>query len=98
MVIINVSTTFSNTHTITASAGAGGTISPSGAVSVNHGADQSFTINPNSGYSITGVWVDGSPVGAVTSYTFTNVQADHTISASFAPNPTVIISVNTNQE
>jgi len=74
------------TYTITASAGAGGTISPSGAVTVNSGASQTFTITPTAGYSVAGVLVDGSSVGAVTSYTFTNVTANHTISATFAIN------------
>ena len=73
-------------HTITASAGAGGSISPSGSVSVNHGADQSFTISPNDGYHIANVMVDGGSVGALTPYTFTNVTVNHTISVSFAIN------------
>ncbi len=75
-----------NTHTITASAGANGGISPSGAVIVNHGANQSFTITPNANYHVADVLVDSVSVGAVTSYTFTNVTANHTISASFAIN------------
>jgi len=73
-----------NTHAITASAGTGGRISPSGSVSVNHGASQSFTITPNTGYRITDVKVDNISVGAVTSYTFSNVTAAHTIQASFS--------------
>ena len=68
---------------VTASAGAGGTITPSGAVGVAQGASQAFTIAANSGYTISGVLVDGASVGAVTSYTFTNVTAAHTIAASF---------------
>lgn len=68
---------------ITASAGAGGTISPSGAVGVAQGASQTFTIAANSGYTIASVVVDGASVGAVTTYTFTNVTAAHTIAASF---------------
>ena len=72
--------------TITASAGANGSIAPSGAVVVAQGANQGFTITPNSGYHVGGVTVDGSSVGAVTSYTFTNVTANHTISATFAVN------------
>ena len=71
-------------HTITASAGANGSISPSGAVIVNHGSNQTFTITPNTGYHIADVLVDGSSVGAVTTYTFNNVIANHTISAAFA--------------
>ncbi len=73
-----------NTFTITASAGANGSISPSGSVSVNHGNNQSFTITPNTGYHVADVLVDGISVGAVTNYNFTNVTANHTISASFA--------------
>ena len=71
------------TYTITASAGTGGTISPSGSVGVNAGSNQTFTITPSSGYTVSGVTVDGSSVGAVTSYTFSNVTANHTINATF---------------
>jgi hypothetical protein len=76
-----------NIYTITASAGSNGTISPSGAVVVNHGASQTFTITPNTGYYVADVLVDGSSVGAVTTYTFTNVTANHTISATFSTEP-----------
>ena len=72
------------TYTITASAGTGGTISPSGSVVVNAGSSQTFTITPTSGYTLSGVTVDGTSVGAVTSYTFSGVSANHTIGASFA--------------
>ncbi|RJP32150.1 MAG: DUF11 domain-containing protein, partial [Actinobacteria bacterium] len=72
-----------DTFTITASAGADGSIAPSGAVTVGYGADQTFDITPDTGYEVTDVLVDGSSVGAVTSYTFTSVDADHTIEASF---------------
>jgi len=71
-------------RTITASAGSGGSISPSGSVSVTYGGSRSFSITPSAGYHVAEVLVDGSSVGAVTSYSFTNVVADHTISASFA--------------
>jgi len=73
-------------YTITASAGTGGTISPSGSVSVNYGANQTFSITPASGYTIGSVTVDGASVGAVSSYTFSNVTANHTIGASFTGN------------
>ena len=73
-----------NTYTITTSAGANGAISPSGAVSVNHGANQSFTITPDANYHIADVLVDGVSQGAVGSYTFMSVVANHTISATFA--------------
>ena len=72
------------TYTITASAGTGGSISPPGAVSVAYGGSQTCTITPNTGYTISDVKVDGISVGGVTTYTFSNVQADHTISATFA--------------
>src|SRR5436190_13781913 len=68
---------------ITASAGSGGSISPSGAVSVACGSNQSFTITPDACYDIADVLVDGSSVGAVASYTFNDVTANHTIAASF---------------
>jgi fibronectin type 3 domain-containing protein len=81
---ITVTATFNTaSYTITATAGAGGSISPSGSVSVNHGASQTFTIAANSGYNVANVLVDGSSVGAVTTYTFTNVNANHSISASW---------------
>ncbi len=73
-----------DTNTITATAGLGGSISPSGAVAVNYGADQAFIIVPATGYHIVNVLVDSAGVGAVTSYQFTGVVAPHTISAVFA--------------
>jgi hypothetical protein len=69
--------------TITAWRGAGGTISPSGAVSVQSGASCAFTVNPASGYRISSVYVDGASKGAVSSFTFYNVIANHTIIATF---------------
>jgi hypothetical protein len=72
-----------NTYTITSSAGANGSISPAGATSVNHGSNQSYTITPNSGYAVSAVTIDGVSQGALTSYTFSNVTAVHTISATF---------------
>jgi uncharacterized repeat protein (TIGR02543 family) len=74
------------TFTIRASAGSNGTISPSGAVAVNGGAGQAFTITPDLQYHVADVLVDGVSVGAVPSYTFTNVTASHTITAAFAGN------------
>jgi hypothetical protein len=69
---------------ITASAGPGGTIDPNGAVSVDAGGSQTFTISPDACYEIADVLVDGVSVGRVASYAFANVQANHTIAASFA--------------
>ena len=70
--------------TISASAGLNGSISPSGSVTVNNGASQSFSIIPNQNYHVADVMVDGSSVGSVTTYTFNNVDRNHTIIASFA--------------
>ncbi|MCX6087760.1 MAG: stalk domain-containing protein [Caldiserica bacterium] len=72
-----------NTYTIKATSGVGGSILPSGSVIVNPGTDQTFTITPDTGYHIKDVKVDGNSVGAVTSYTFTNINSDHTISVEF---------------
>lgn len=80
------------TYTITASAGTGGSISPSGTVTVNHGTEQSFTITPNTNYLVSDVLVDDVSAGPVTSYTFSNITANHTISASFAVIPTLTIT------
>ena len=77
------------TFTITASAGPGGTISPTGSTTVTYGASQAYAITPANGYTISTVTVDGSPVGAVSSYTFGSVKANHTIAASFATLATV---------
>jgi hypothetical protein len=80
------------TFTITATAGVGGNISPSGAVVVNYGANQTFTIMPDAGYQVADVVVDGISIGAVTSYTFTNVTADHIVSAAFSEIPNISAS------
>jgi uncharacterized repeat protein (TIGR02543 family) len=76
-------------YTIAASAGANGTISPSGTVSVNAGADQTFIIASSGGYVVDVVTIDGASVGAVPSYTFSNVTANHTINATFKATMTI---------
>jgi hypothetical protein len=82
-----ITATFSvRTYTITASAGTGGSISPSGSTSIYYGANQIFTITPSTGYSIADVAVDGVSQGAISSYAFNNVTANHTISATFKTN------------
>jgi hypothetical protein len=74
----------SGTYTITATAGPNGTITPSGAVTVNEGGSQTFTFTPADGYQINTVLVDNQPQTPIpTSYTFTNVQANHTIHVDF---------------
>ncbi len=70
-------------YSIIASAGTGGTISPSGTVTVTSGGSQTFTITANSGYQISDVKVDDVSQGAISTYTFSNVTQDHTISATF---------------
>ncbi len=69
-------------YTIEATWGEGGKISPEG-TTVKKGADALFTITPNKDYEIEDVLVDGTSVGAVSSYTFKEVAANHTISATF---------------
>ena len=70
-------------YTIKATAGAGGSISPSGNVSVREGGDQTFTITPDKGYAVSNVKIDGKRIGAVKSYTFENVRRTHTIEVIF---------------
>ena len=70
-------------YTIKATAGAGGSISPSGNVSVREGRDQTFTITPDKGYAVANVKIDGESIGAVKSYTFENVRRTHTIEVIF---------------
>ncbi len=87
-------------HTISVTAGKGGNISPKGAVSVADGEDQTFTITPESGYEIFEIKVDGTSIGAPSSYTFTKVADDHTIYAVFrqttstSPTPSPTSTVN----
>ncbi len=68
---------------ITATAGAGGSISPSGANQVLETGSKTYTITPENGFVVKDVLVDGVSVGAVTSYTFSNLTAGHTISTTF---------------
>ena len=70
-------------YTIKATAGAGGSISPSGSVSVREGRDQTFTITPDKSYAVSNVKIDGKSIGAVKSYTFENVSRTHTIEVIF---------------
>ena len=66
-------------YTIKATAGTGGSISPSGSVSVREGRDQTFTITPDKSYAVANVKIDGKSIGTVKSYTFENVRRTHTI-------------------
>ena len=88
-----ISATFAATsYTITPSAGPNGGISPSTPQVVVPGSNQAFTITPNAGYHVLDVLVDNGSVGAVTSYTFNNVAANHTISATFEVAPSITIT------
>jgi uncharacterized repeat protein (TIGR01451 family) len=77
-------------YVITPTAGAGGSIHPPTLQTVARGDDITFTISPDTGYHIADVLRDDVSVGAVESYTFENVTADHTLSATFAINTYVI--------
>ncbi len=77
-------------HTIRAFAGNGGSITPGGVVSVPNGGNQSFIITPNEGYAVQAVIIDGVNRGALTSFTFTDVDSDHSIVASFVKTGAVV--------
>lgn len=77
-------------HTITATAHTGGSISPSGSVTVDDGRDKTFTITPGYNHYIVDVKVDGVSKGAISSYTFYSVTGDHTIEAYFAYNGSTV--------
>jgi Tfp pilus tip-associated adhesin PilY1 len=88
-----IAASFTLAHTIHASAGSNGMINPIGDTLVGHGTSRSFSIEPNVGYRIQDVVVDGSSVGAVATYAFTNVTVDHTISAVFSVAPTLYCAI-----
>ena len=77
-----------STYVVKATAGAGGSISPAGNVSVQKYADQTFTITPNTGYEIANVLIDGVSVGKTAPYTFKNISENHTIEATFTSHDT----------
>ena len=84
----SITATFAiNTYTITVTQTDNGQISPE-TINVNYGGSQSFTITPDNGYSITSLTIDSSTVEIASEYTFSNVHASHTITATFAPTPT----------
>ena len=70
-------------YTLTATAGNGGSITNEGTYTILTGLDLTYTITPMRGYAIESVFVDGRDMGAITEYTFRNVKANHTISATF---------------
>jgi hypothetical protein len=90
---ISVSTSL-NSYSILATAGSGGTISPSGTSIVGYGGSVNFTFAPTLGYSISSVVVDNVPIGIVNFYLFSNVQASHTIAVYFSINTFTITASN----
>jgi len=78
------------THSITASCEANGSISPAGLTDVISGSDITFSIAPIANYHIKDVQVDGSSVGAVSAYTFSNVTTEHAITANFDINTYIV--------
>ncbi|AFK05955.1 hypothetical protein Theba_0221 [Mesotoga prima MesG1.Ag.4.2] len=89
-------TLIKKSYTITASAGTGGSIDPSGEVIVEHGSSKTFTMSPSEGYSVEDVLVDGESVGPRDTYTFSNVTSNHTISVSFTTLPPETYTVTFN--
>ncbi len=80
----SASTSVTVPYKVTAAAGPNGTITPSGDVFVNPGGSRTYSIDPSyAWYGVSDVVVDGASQGPVTSYTFGNVTADHSISATF---------------
>ena len=82
-----VSSNVSKAHTITASADAGGAISPHGSSKTSQGGNQTYMVSPSQGYHVADVIVDGQSIGAVKRHTFTNVNENRTIAALFTVNP-----------
>jgi hypothetical protein len=81
---VSVSAAFKlRTYTIRASAGRGGSISPSGTATVVAGSYKTYVFTPKWGYCISSVKIDGISIAPIPSYTFNDVKANHTISVSF---------------
>ena len=90
---------YDNKFTIAVNAGSGGSIKPSSSLTVNAGANTTFIITPNNGYRISEVYVDNVSVGAVSSYTFSNITRNHSISVTFVPlTPTISTNAGTGGE
>ena len=80
--------------TITATAGEGGKIAPTGATKVYKGTSKAFTITPNAGYHVDSLTVDGTAVNVVTEYTLSDVTANHTIAVTFAKDAVTVAKEN----
>ena len=90
-VLLNQSTQ-GDTHTIRATAGSGGSMSPLGTVIIENGAEQTFTIRAEEGYQIWDLKVNNQSQGAVGTYTFSNVTEDQAILATFMENTTPTVT------
>ena len=93
-VLVTFATTAPTTYTVTPTAGANGTISPSTVQTVNSGGSVTFTATPNAGYSVNAWSLDGTSVqtGGAT-YTLSNITANHTVNVTFSANPAGTYSV-----
>lgn len=70
-------------YTVTVTSGSGGSVSPSGAVTVEEGKDISFQIIPDSGYELSELKIDGFSAPLSEVFTFTEVSENHTLYAVF---------------
>ena len=84
-----------NTYSITSSAGENGTINPEGTITLPYGSDQTYTITPDFGYHVADVLIDGTSVGPMNEYTFSGIDADHTIQVIFEINTYYIFATIT---
>ncbi len=92
---ITASFTENGPYTITASAGPNGSVAAAGSSAVACGSDNTYSITAASCYHIADVKVDGVSAGAVSTYTFSNTQSNHTLIATFAANATLTMPVVT---
>ncbi|MEI6509176.1 MAG: SdrD B-like domain-containing protein, partial [Bacteroidota bacterium] len=82
-----------STHTITASSGVNGSVTPAGVTTKNYNTTQTYTITPDANYHILDVLVDDVSISALSTYDFTNISANHTISATFAINTYTVTGI-----
>lgn len=96
-VYIDVDYSIKQTYTVTSSSNTGGSISPNGEIVVLENGSQSYSISTDTGYKIKDVLIDGVSQGAIASYTFTNVNSNHTIEVVFELVPTVVAAIEINK-
>ena len=82
----------SSNYVLTASADPGGSIVPSGSVSVAYGAGTNFAITAVPGSYLIDVEVDGVSIGPTNAYAFTNITADRSIHATFVSLGTITVT------